>query len=112
MSPYLLIKVSWVVGSLLGLAPIGKGFNLAGWVFLSTVTIGMAAIGIALALALVRRWGMRIPGRLVAFCAWTGSGFLVLILTYAVLTTMLDAAREAPVNSGATTLPCPAGKVP
>ncbi|QHC23265.1 hypothetical protein [Streptomyces sp. GS7] len=99
VSPYLLIKVSWVVGSLLGLAPIGEGFNLAGWVLLNTVTIGMAGIGIALALALVRPWGMRIPGWLVAFCAWTGAGFLVSILPYAVLSTVLDAARGGAANS-------------
>ncbi|MEW2403292.1 hypothetical protein [Streptomyces sp. NPDC046862] len=94
--PYLLIKMSWVVGSTLGVAPIGEGFDLAGWVVLNTVTIGMAAIGIALSLALVRPWGMRMPGRLVAFCAWTGSGFLVSVLPYAVLSSMLDAARGGP----------------
>ncbi|MER6088581.1 hypothetical protein [Streptomyces bluensis] len=100
LSPYLLIKVSWVVGSLVGLAPIGEGFNLAGWVLLNTVTIGMAGLGIALALALVRPWGMRIPGWLVAFCAWTGAGFLVSILPYAVLTTVLDAGRSSAADSG------------
>ncbi|WP_370422197.1 hypothetical protein AB8O64_28635 [Streptomyces sp. QH1-20] len=99
LSPYLLIKVLWVVGSLLGLAPIGEGFNLAGWVVLNTVTIGMAGIGIALALALVRPWGMRIPGWLVAFCAWTGAGFLVSILPYAVLSTVLDAMRGGMADS-------------
>ncbi|MEV0094330.1 hypothetical protein [Streptomyces sp. NPDC050738] len=92
LTPYLLIKVSWVVGSLLGVAPVGEGFDLAGWVVLNTVTIGMAGIGIALALALVRPWGMRIPGRLVVFCAWTGSGFLVSVLPFAVLSTLLDSA--------------------
>ncbi|MFF4159393.1 hypothetical protein [Streptomyces sp. NPDC001678] len=100
MAPYLLIKVSWVVGSLLGLAPIGEGFNLAGWVLLNTVTIGMAGIGITLALALVRPWGMRAPGWLVAFCAWTGAGFLVSILPYAVLSTLLDAGHDGATNSG------------
>ncbi|ANZ13752.1 membrane protein [Streptomyces noursei ATCC 11455] len=100
MSPYLLIKVSWVVGSLLGLAPIGQGFNLTEWFLLNTVTIGMAGIGIALSLALVQPWGMRIPGRLVAFCAWTGAGFLVSILPYAVLSAVLDAGHGGAPNSG------------
>ncbi|QKV91701.1 hypothetical protein HUT19_08025 [Streptomyces sp. NA02950] len=90
LTPYALIKVSWVVGSLLGLVPIGEGFDLAGWVVLNTVTIGMAAIGIALALALVRPWGMRLPGRPVMFCGWVGSGFLVSVLPYAVLTALVD----------------------
>ncbi|MFD9903687.1 hypothetical protein [Streptomyces sp. NPDC059063] len=94
LSPYLLIKVSWVVGSLLGLVAIGDGFSLAGWVLLNTVTIGMAGIGIALSLALVRPWGMRIPGWLVGFCSWTGAGFLVAVLPYAVVTALLDAAPD------------------
>nr|WP_251096693.1 hypothetical protein [Streptomyces sp. Caat 7-52] len=100
LSPYLLIKVTWVVGSLLGVAPIGKGFDITGWVLLNTVTIGMAGIGIATALALVRPWGMRIPGRLVLFCAWTGSGFLVSILPYAVFSTLLDAAHGGSGGGG------------
>ncbi|MFF8646527.1 hypothetical protein [Streptomyces sp. NPDC015345] len=100
LAPYPLIKVLWVVGSLLGVVPIGEGYSQAGWVLLNTVTIGMAGIGIALALALVRPWGMRIPGWLVAFCAWTGSGFLVSILPYAVLSTLLDAARGNSSDNG------------
>ncbi|MFG2989236.1 hypothetical protein ACGFZK_08045 [Streptomyces sp. NPDC048257] len=86
----MLIKVSWVVGSLIGVLPIGSGFGMAEWVALNTVTIGMAAIGIALALALVRPWGMRIPGALVAFCAWVGSGFLVSILPFGVVGALLE----------------------
>ncbi|MCN9243438.1 hypothetical protein NGF19_22065 [Streptomyces sp. RY43-2] len=100
LSPYAVIKASWVIGSLLGLTPIGEGFDLAGWVLLNTVTIGMAVLGIALALALVRPWGMRIPGRLVAFCAWTGAGFLVSILPYAVLSTVLDAGQSTAADHG------------
>ncbi|WP_405786105.1 hypothetical protein [Streptomyces sp. NBC_01367] len=92
--PYLLIKVSWVVGSLLGLLPVGNGFGKAEWVVLNTVTVGMAAIGIALALALVRPWGMRIPGAPVAFCAWVGSGFLVSILPFGVLGALLDTGAD------------------
>ncbi|GAU65021.1 FHA domain-containing protein [Streptomyces sp. NBRC 110611] len=101
LSPYLLIKVSWVIGSLVGLTPIGEGFELGSWVLLNTVTIGMAGTGVVLSLALVRSWGMRIPGWLVAFCAWTGAGFLVSILPYSVLSTILDAARGTAKNSGA-----------
>ncbi|MBB5935359.1 hypothetical protein [Streptomyces zagrosensis] len=88
--PYLLIKVSWVVGSLMGVLPVGNGFDMAEWVVLNTVTVGMAAIGISLALALVRPWGMRIPGAPVVFCAWVGSGFLVPVLPFGVLTTFLE----------------------
>ncbi|MFJ5546379.1 hypothetical protein [Streptomyces sp. NPDC093225] len=90
LAPYLLIKVSWVVGSLVGVLPIGNGFGLAEWVVLNTVTVGMAVIGIAVALALVRPWGMRIPGVLVAFCSWVGSGFLVSVLPFGLLSALLN----------------------
>ncbi|ANP48921.1 hypothetical protein J2Z21_002513 [Streptomyces griseochromogenes] len=89
MTPYALIKLSWVVGAVAGLLPIGRGFDMADWVVLNTVTIGMAGIGIVMALALVRPWGMRIPGPLVAFVAWVGTGFLVPLLPYAVLDALL-----------------------
>ncbi|MEU8889617.1 hypothetical protein [Streptomyces sp. NPDC048442] len=95
LSPYLLIKVSWVIGSLVGVLPIGKGFGLAEWVVLNTVTVGMAAIGIALALALVRPWGMRIPGALVAFCSWVGSGFLVSVLPVVLVGALLAVGGDS-----------------
>ncbi|MFW3476148.1 hypothetical protein [Streptomyces microflavus] len=93
--PYLLIKVVWVVGSLVGTLPVGTGFGVAEWVVLNTVTVGMAGIGVALALALVRPWGMRIPGALVAFCAWVGSGLLVSILPFGVLSTLLGVGADS-----------------
>ncbi|MBZ4321046.1 hypothetical protein [Streptomyces huiliensis] len=89
LAPYALIKVSWVVGALAGLLPADDGLGLTGWVVLNTATIGMAGIGIAMALALVRPWGMRVPGPLVAFVAWVGTGFLVAVLPYAVLDSLL-----------------------
>ncbi|WNE98657.1 hypothetical protein PS467_26645 [Streptomyces luomodiensis] len=96
LTPYLLIKVSWVVGSLLGLLPVGTGFGKTEWVVLNSATIGMAGIGIAVALALVRPWGMRIPGAPLAFCAWVGTGFLVPVLPYAVLSPLLGSADGNP----------------
>ncbi|MEV6702212.1 hypothetical protein AB0M68_34565 [Streptomyces sp. NPDC051453] len=98
--PYLVIKVSWVVGSLLGLLPVGRGFSLGGWLVLNTVTIGMAAAGITLGLALVRPWGMRIPGWLVGFFAWVGSGFLVSILPFVVVSALVDSGTSSSGGSG------------
>jgi hypothetical protein len=95
LTPYLLIKVSWVVGSLLGLLPVGAGFGMAEWVVLNTATIGMAGVGITVALALVRPWGMRIPGTPLAFCAWVGTGFLVPVLPYAVVSSLLGPADDS-----------------
>ncbi|MCX5214842.1 hypothetical protein OG689_37245 [Kitasatospora sp. NBC_00240] len=98
--PYLVIKVSWVVGSLLGLLPVGRGFSLGGWLVLNTLTIGMAAAGITLGLALVRPWGMRIPGPLVGFLAWVGSGFLVSILPFVVVSTLINSEAGSSAGSG------------
>ncbi|MGW2768276.1 hypothetical protein [Streptomyces sp. NPDC001275] len=98
--PYLVIKVSWVVGSLLGLLPVGRGFSLGGWLVLNTVTIGMAAAGITLGLALVRPWGMRIPGWLVGFFAWVGSGFLVSILPFVVVSALVNSGTASSGGSG------------
>ncbi|GAA2407627.1 hypothetical protein [Streptomyces coeruleofuscus] len=100
LTPYLLIKVSWVVGSLLGLLPAGTGFGKVEWVVLNSATIGMAATGIAVALALVRPWGMRLPGAPLAFCAWVGTGFLVPVLPYAVLSPLLGSADGNPKSEG------------
>ncbi|WP_432987157.1 hypothetical protein [Dactylosporangium sp. CA-233914] len=95
MTPYLLIKISWVVAALSGLLPRAEHLSVAGFVVLNTVTIGMAAAGIALALALVRPWGERIPALVVLSCAWIGCGFLVPMTPYAVLDTLLSAGDEA-----------------
>ena len=100
LTPYLLIKVSWVAGSLLGLLPIGAGFDEAGWVVPNTATIAMAGIGITVALALVRPWGMRIPGAPLVFCAWVGTGFLVPVLPYAALSSLLDSSSDHPKAGG------------
>ncbi|MFC9279522.1 hypothetical protein [Streptomyces collinus] len=100
--PYLVIKVTWVVGSLLGLLPVGRGFSRGGWLVLNTVTIGMAAAGITLGLALVRPWGMRIPGRLVGLLAWVGSGFLVSILPFVVLTVLVSAGTASAGSAGSS----------
>lgn len=96
LTPYLLIKVSWVAGSLVGLLPVGAGFGRVKWVVLNSATIGMAGTGIAVALALVRPWGMRIPAAPLAFCAWVGTGFLVPLLPYAVLGSLLGSADGDP----------------
>lgn len=91
-----------MVGSLLGLLAVGTGSGKVEWVVLNSATIGMSGIGIAVALALVRPWGMRIPGAPLTFCAWVGAGFfLVAVLPYAVLSSLLGsemAIRRAGVT--------------
>ena len=38
----------------------------------------MCVLGVLVALALVQPWGRRVPRRLITFCAWSGTGLLVL----------------------------------
>jgi hypothetical protein len=96
MTPYLVIKVSWVGGSLAGLTPTGTGLGTGEWVAINTATIGMAGVAIVMALASVMPWGMRLPGAPLAFCAWVGTGFLVPMLPYAVLSSL----SATPVGDG------------
>lgn len=90
MTPYLLIKIGWVVGALLGLLPYDDELGLAGWVLLNGTTIVMAVAAIALALALVMPWGDRIPALPLLGCAWIGTGFLVPMLPFMLLNSLLD----------------------
>ena len=85
LTPYLVIKVSWVLGAVFGVLPAGQELGLAEWVVINTVTVGMAAVAIVVALALVRPWGERIPARLLVAGSWIGAGFLVPLLPYAVV---------------------------
>ncbi|GLY65810.1 hypothetical protein [Amycolatopsis taiwanensis] len=101
MAPYLLIKVFWVAGVLLGLIP-PQGMGVTQWVLLNTVTVGMAVIGILLALALVRPWGMRLPAAPLLFCGWIASGFLVSMLPYAALDSLTDPSDGTQVEQGAS----------
>jgi hypothetical protein len=96
MTPYLVIKISWVVGALFGLLPTGGDATLAEWVVLNGATVVMAGVGIALALALVRPWGMRIPGPPLALAAWVGAGFLVSVLPFAVASSLLGSGDDEP----------------
>lgn len=102
LAPYLLIKVSWVVGALLDVLPTGKGLGRVEWVVLNTVTIGMAAVGVVVALALVCPWGERLPARVVALPAWLGAGLLVPVLPSAAaeLATGPGADSEMPAWEG------------
>lgn len=90
LSLYLAVKVVWVALALAGRAP--ADFGSVDWVVLNTVTVGMAATGVVLGLVLAhgRRW--RTPAAPLVFFAWTGSGFLVPLLPYGVLSALLGAA--------------------
>lgn len=102
MTPYLLIKVFWVIGALVGVLPLGPRIDLTGWVVLNTVTVVMAATGIAVTLVLAGVGGRRIPDAVLLILAWIGVGFLVPMLPYLVASTVLgdDSGGEASGDAG------------
>jgi hypothetical protein len=108
LAPYLVIKVSWVLGAAVGWLPIGRGFSLAGWLGLNTVTVLMAATGIALSLALADTARVRAPAVAILTFAWIATGFLVPMLPYLVLSSALssdDAPAPAQTGSAGSELP-------
>jgi hypothetical protein len=100
LAPYLAIKVLWVLAGTL--SPARKAFDGVlpsdggelKFILLNLVTVIMAMTGIALSLSLVRPWGMRIPSRLILFGAWIAAGFLVSILPFMILGSLLGLADE------------------
>jgi hypothetical protein len=102
ITPYLVIKVTWVLGALLGVLPREKGFTLAGWVTLNTVTIALAAAGILLCLGLARPWGRRIPAVVVLVPSWIGAGLLVPMIPFIVVSSALQALAGSGTDAGGT----------
>jgi hypothetical protein len=92
MSLYLLVKVIWIIGTLLGDGPKDNDWGSADFVMLNTLTVGMAAIGVALGLALAQPWGRRIPTPPLVFVAWVGAGFLMPLLPFMVVSSVIGAA--------------------
>ncbi|MFI8823920.1 hypothetical protein [Streptomyces sp. NPDC053431] len=90
---YLTVKIVWVVVALLGHGrPGATEGGTTGWLLLNSVTVVMAATGVALGLALALPWGMRLPAAPVLFFSWMGSGFLGSLVPYGVVAALLGAA--------------------
>ncbi len=96
MSLYLFVKIIWIVAALAGHGPDDVG--TAGWVGVNAVTVGMSATGVGLGLALAGGW--RLPARPVIFLAWTGSGFLVSMIPFMLLSAVLSVAGDGHASSG------------
>jgi len=105
LTPYAVIKASWVIGSLVGLLPVGEGFTMPSWVALNTLTVVMAFVGIAASLSLVRPWGMRVPGRPLAFFVWVGAGFLVPTLPFLVISPLFQSADYSAAKNDDPVMP-------
>ncbi|MEV5896515.1 hypothetical protein [Nonomuraea fuscirosea] len=94
-SLYLLVKVVWIALEVL--------HGTADWVLLNVVTVVMALAGIGLGLALAQPWGMRLPAWLVVPVVWVSGGFLVSMLPYLIVSSLL--ARDTPEPAGEPGLP-------
>jgi hypothetical protein len=99
MTPYLLIKISWVIGILLGELRLGPELDRAGWIVLNTVTIVMAAAGIGVSLALAGAAGRALPDPVLLVLAWLGVGFLVPMLPFLILSSVLGTGGDPDTTS-------------
>ncbi|MEV0391159.1 hypothetical protein [Nonomuraea sp. NPDC050643] len=90
MSPYLVVKVIWIVRE------VSQGS--AEWVLLNAVTVVMALAGVGVGLALARPWGMRLPGRLVLAVMWVGGGLLVSMIPYVLASGLLVPSVPEPAG--------------
>jgi hypothetical protein len=99
MSLYLAVKVVWIAAGLFGHPP--DGYGTADWVLLNVVTVVMAATGIALGLALAQPWGRRLAAGPVIFLSWVGAGFLVPMLPYVMISSLLGGDQDDGSGSAA-----------
>jgi hypothetical protein len=90
--PYLVLKVLWVSGNMVGVPESSPAHD--GWEVQNAVTLGMDIVAIFVALTFTHRWGLRLPAWLVVVPSWMGIGFLVpaavevpVGFTYSLLTT-------------------------
>ncbi|PRX47838.1 hypothetical protein B0I33_105421 [Prauserella shujinwangii] len=74
--PYLALKLSWLSGGSLGLRDPELVDTTAMYVA-NAVTGGMDLVALLLAFAFAQDWGRRLPGWLVLFPMWVGTGFLL-----------------------------------
>lgn len=88
MLPYLTIKLAWLAGSDVGVTE--PGAMLAGpMAAANAVTAGMELFGAALVLALVQRWGLRVPAIFLLLPLWVGTGLLGPVVTGAPLAALV-----------------------
>ncbi|MFD7663970.1 hypothetical protein [Streptomyces sp. NPDC059788] len=74
-APYLLLKLLWVLGFDIGVVSLG-GIGRGAWIAANAVTFLMDAVAAAVAYALTRQAGPRVPAWLLALPLWTASGLL------------------------------------
>lgn len=95
--PYLSLKLAWLSGSTVGWADpeLARGSGLYS---LNIATAGMDVVALAAALTFTHRWGRRVPGWLVLFPLWVGTGFLAPIVLVHPFNAVHAALTGAPVT--------------
>jgi hypothetical protein len=100
--PYLLVKVAWLSGSAFGMRP-DTGLGQMGtprFVIGNLISIGMELTAVVLALALIQRWGRRIPSWSHFVVGGAATGLLAPILLGVPLGSAFQLAIEGEVTSG------------
>jgi hypothetical protein len=103
LSLYLLVKVMWVAMTLLDHSSVDRAMSTAGFVALNAVTIGMAAVGVALGIGLASEWGRRVPSWLLVVVSWVGAGFLVPMLPFMVGSLVMSRAAGSAHDTSSVT---------
>ncbi|MFI9786393.1 hypothetical protein ACIHEI_23285 [Kitasatospora sp. NPDC051984] len=96
--PYLTLKAAWVAGSSIGVH--GDGMHSGAMIGANLATLGMDAIAAALALALARPWGRRIPGWLLILPMWVATGLLAPIALVVPVAAVVGALTDGFSSSG------------
>ncbi|GAB3811399.1 hypothetical protein [Micromonospora zhanjiangensis] len=99
MMPYLAIKIAWLAGSDIGLDRPGI---MRGGAYLTAnaVTAAMELAGAVLALALVHRWGRRLPVWVLLFPFWVASGLLAPVMVAAPAAGLVEALTGSATGGG------------
>ena len=103
LSLYLVVKVVWIAAAALGDVP--ADFGGADWIVLNAVTVGMSATGIVLGLVLARGGKWRIPAVPLVFFTWVSSGFLIPLLPYTLVSSVIGAGQEDTGGDGGDVAP-------
>ncbi|MFD8479430.1 hypothetical protein [Kitasatospora sp. NPDC059673] len=96
--PYLALKIAWVAGSSIGVH--GDGMHSGSMIGANLATLGMDAIAAALALALARPWGRRVPGWLLILPMWVATGLLAPIALVVPVAAVVGAFTDGFSSSG------------
>ncbi|GAA2019840.1 hypothetical protein GCM10009839_15450 [Catenulispora yoronensis] len=88
--PYLTLKALWICG--VGVGVHGSALRGGAMAGANAVTVLMDGTAVAVALALVRPWGLRVPAWVLVFPMWVATGFLAPVVVGAPVAALAGAA--------------------